>query len=139
MPLESTPQSFSLCEYVCVHTHSSQLCPQGHGTRHLPVGADVVCPFDPPVVGMDDLSQTEIRRGRSPALAQGEAGPRAACAHCGDAWTPPRRSHPSHAGEGSGSDEWYRGSPRECGFLGWGSPSSGAVHKASPRERERII
>lgn len=76
------------------------------------------------------------RRGRWPALAQGEAGPRAACAHYGDALTPPRRSRPSRAGAGSGNDGWCRGFPRGCGFLGWGSPSSGAVHIASPRERE---
>ena len=73
-----------------------------------------------------------------PAPAQAGAGPRAACARCGDAWTPPHRSHPSHAAEGSGSDGWYRGSPRACGFLGWGSPSSGAVHTASPRERRSL-
>lgn len=104
---------------------------------YLPKGIGVLCPWDPPqLLAWSGLLRLEGDGGHWPALAQGEAGPRAACARCGDASTPPRRSHPSHAEEGSGSDGWYRGSPRECGFLGWGSPSSEATRTASPRERE---
>lgn len=67
-----------------------------------------------------------------PARAQEWAGQHAAYAHCGDVWTPPRRSHPSHAGEGSGSGEWCRGSPKGCGFPDLGFLSSEAAHTASP-------
>lgn len=123
-----------LCVSMCAHTHSyhyvlRDIAPSCGNRCGVPPGPSTFASMDSP-------AQTG-RRGGWPALAREEAGPRAACARCGDAWIPPRRSHPSHAGEGSGSDGWYRGSPRECGFLGWGSPSSGAVHTASPRERER--
>lgn len=77
-------------------------------------------------------------RGRWPALARAAAGPRAACAHCGGAATPPRRSRPARAGGGSGSGGWCTGSPRVCGSPGWGSPSSGAARTASPGERRSL-
>lgn len=64
------------------------------------------------------------------------AGPRAACVHCGDVEILPHRSHPSHVGEDSGNGGWCRDSPKACGFLGWGSPSNGAVRKASPGGKE---
>lgn len=67
-----------------------------------------------------------------PAQAQEWAGQHAAYAHCGDVWTLPHRSHPSHAGEGSGSGEWCRGSPKGCGFPDLGFLSSEAAHTASP-------
>lgn len=67
-----------------------------------------------------------------PAQAQEWAGQHAAYAHCGDVWTPPHRSHPSRAEEGSGSGEWCRGSPRGCGFLDSGFLSSEVARTASP-------
>lgn len=67
-----------------------------------------------------------------PARAQEWAGQHAAYAHCDDVWTLPRRSHPSRAGEGSGSGEWCRGSPKGCGFPDLGFLSSEAAHTASP-------
>lgn len=128
---------FPPCEHVhtpkhCVHCENRVPCPKGHGRRHLPMGGGVTLD----TVGINSFSQFGGGRGRWPALARGEAGPHAACARCGDASTLPHRSHPSRAGEGSGSDGWYTGSPRGCGSLGWGFPSSGAVRTASPRRRE---
>lgn len=67
-----------------------------------------------------------------PVQAREWAGQHAAYAHCGDVWTPPHRSHPSHAEEDSGSGEWCRGSPTGCGFLGLGFLSSEVAHTASP-------
>lgn len=67
-----------------------------------------------------------------PARAQEWAGQHAAYARCGDVWTPPRRSHPSHAEEGSRSGEWCIGSPRGFGFLDLGFLSSEVAHRASP-------
>lgn len=78
------------------------------------------------------LPHTHPEEALWPAQAQVWAGPRAAYARCGGVWTPPHRSHPSRAGEGSGSGEWCTGSPKGCGFPGWGFLSSAAAHTASP-------
>lgn len=87
----------------------------------------------PPV--LPQPSHTDTLRRQTvlwPAQARAWAAPRAACARCGGVWTPPHRSHPSHAGAGSGSGEWCTGSPKGCGFLGLGFLSSAAAHTASP-------
>lgn len=146
----STSQSFF---FVCTYTHS-RTCTHTNihtvptvTTASSVLGTWHVTPSNRSWCGVCYLNPQQLLlaqspaqvgcgdQGHWPALAQVEAGPRVACVRCGDASTPPRRSRPSHAGEGSGSDGWYRGFPRGCGFLGLGSPSSGAVHTASPGER----